>query len=53
MTRYQMQHEIFTLSMKLYPKAQHEEIYQRLEKLWKRTDGVIFKYLETLREITA
>lgn len=53
MTRYQMQEEIFALSMSLYPKDDHEKIYHHLEKLWKRTDAVIFKYLEVLREVTA
>ena len=51
MSRYQIQHEIFTLSMALYPEDQHEEIYKHLKKLWTRPDSTLQKYLNVLREI--
>jgi 5,10-methylenetetrahydrofolate reductase len=52
MTRYQMQHEIFTLSMAFYPECQHEEIYAHLEKKWQMTDAKLAKYLEILKTLT-
>lgn len=53
MTRYNIQKEIFTLTMKLYPNEQHEIVYKHLQKLWKREDAALRKYLNTLKEITA
>jgi hypothetical protein len=53
MSRYEIQKEIFRLTMELYPNYQHEEVYLRLQKLWKRETTALIKYLETLKEITA
>ena len=51
MTRYQMQHEIFKLSMDIYPSFQHEQVYRHLEKVWTFTDAKLSQYLEILKTI--
>jgi hypothetical protein len=53
MSRYEIQKEIFRLTMNLYPHYQHEEVYKYLQNLWKREDKAFIKYLDTLRGITA
>lgn len=53
MTRYQMQHDIYVLMMKIYPELQHEEIENHLKNLWKCDDAYLAKYLETTKDIAS
>jgi hypothetical protein len=53
MTRYQMQHDIYVLMMKIYPELQHEEIENHLKNLWKCDDTYLAKYLETTKDIAS
>lgn len=52
MTRYELQKEIFKMTMELYPNYQHSEVYEKLQKLWKRDTKTIEKYFHTMKEIT-
>lgn len=51
MTRYELQKAIFKLTMELYPNEQHSEIYERLQKLWKREHKALEKYYKIMEEI--
>jgi hypothetical protein len=51
MSRYELQKEIFRMTMNLYPHLQHEEVYKRLQKLWKREHKALEKYYLTMKEI--
>jgi hypothetical protein len=51
MTRYELQSNIFKLTMKLYPNKQHEEVYKHLQNVWKKDSNYIEKYYKTLKEI--
>lgn len=53
MTRYELQREIFSLYMSIYPTCQHEDIYKHMQKLWKREDQALRKFYKTLQEIAA
>jgi len=53
MTRYQMQHEIYTLMMDIYPELQHEELENHLVNLWKCTDDYLMKYLKATKDIAS
>jgi hypothetical protein len=53
MTRYQMQHEIYTLMMKIYPELQHDQVENHLKDLWKCQDDYLMRYLETTKEIAS
>jgi hypothetical protein len=51
MTRYQTQHEIYILMMKIYPELQHGELENHLVNLWKCTDDYLEKYLNVTKDI--
>jgi hypothetical protein len=51
MTRYQTQHEIYILMMKIYPELQHGEVENHLVNLWKCTDDYLEKYLNVTKDI--
>ena len=53
MTLYQMQHEIYTLMMDIYPELQHEELENHLVNLWKCTDDYLMKYLKATKDIAS
>ena len=52
MTRYELQHAIFKMTMQLYPNSQHEDVYKRLQNFWKRDTKTIEKYYKTMKAIT-
>ena len=52
MTRYELQHAIFKMTMQLYPTYQHQDVYKRLQNLWKRDTKTIEKYYKTMKAIT-
>lgn len=52
MTRYELQKEIFKMTMKLYPTYQHEEVFKHLQRLWKRETPAIQKYHKIMKGIT-
>jgi len=51
MTRYEMQHEIYTLINQIYPELQQDEVEKHLVNLWKCTDQYLAKYLKATQEI--
>jgi len=51
MSRYQLQHEIYTLMMKIYPELQHDEVENHLKHLWQCTDDYLEKYLNVTKSI--
>jgi hypothetical protein len=53
MTRYQIQHEIYTLMMKIYPELQHDQVESHLKHLWKCQDDYLMRYLEVTKEIAS